>query len=303
MSTKSRSEGHQRGCSDRKGPQAIIVGSLTRERIEIGGRVLQGIGGVVWHAGTTLADLGVRTGVVTRIATADEDLVAALQAAGVEVTWHTSTQTTTFLNRYAADELDKRTQFVMALAEPIQPVELIKALGNADLAFLGPLHPEDLADDIASVFGYRRPLIVAIDVQGYTRLIRDGAIMAGLDHRLPDILAVCDVIKASQDEAQLITGSPDAEEGALKLARSCPGREILVTCGARGMFAAYEGKIHHEPAVPADIVEPTGAGDIFFAAYLAKRLENAPVGAAAAFAANFTARRLTRSDASPLVGN
>ena len=60
------------------------------------------------------------TNVVTRINSADKDLVVALQDAGVEVTWHPSAHTTTFLISYAANDLDHPTQSVMALAEPIQ---------------------------------------------------------------------------------------------------------------------------------------------------------------------------------------
>ncbi len=279
--------------------RAVVVGTLTRDRNEVGGRVFHRIGGAVWHAGTVLADLGVRTVVVTRIAAEDEDLVAALRAAGVEVRWQPSARTTTFVNRYPAENWDLRTQLVPAVADPIQASALAQALEGADLAFLGPLHPDDLAEDIVTAFGGRRPSVVAIDVQGYTRTIRDSVVAPGLDRRLADMSAACDVIKAGRDEASLITGAPGAERATEALAAAHAGREIVVTCGAGGAFVAYAGRLHYEPAVPAEIVDPTGAGDIFLAAYVAKRLEGRGVAAAASFAADFTARRLAGAGESP----
>ncbi len=274
------------------------MGTLTRDRNEIGSRVFRCVGGAVWHAGTALADLGVRTVVVTRVAAEDEDLVAALRAAGVEVRWQPSRHTTVFVNRYPAGNPDLRTQLAPALAEPIQPSALAEALHDADLALLGPLHPDDLAEDIGTAFAGRRPAVVAIDVQGYTRAIRNGVVVQSVDRRLTEISALCDIIKAGRDEAKLISGSPDAARAAGELAKLHAGREVVVTCGTDGAFIAHQGRIHHEPAVPASIADPTGAGDIFLAAYVAKRLEGDGVRPSAGFAAAFTARRLAGSGSS-----
>ena len=273
--------------------QAVVMGSLARDRVESQGRVDERIGGVVWYAGITLARLGIKARVLTRIAHDDEMLARALQARGVEVSWLPATRTTNFVNRYD-DKLGRRTQFVPSVAEPIETAEAAEALRSANLAYLGPLHPNDLADDVVPVLIDTRPRMVALDVQGYTRLMHNGTITPGLDRRLPDILAVCNVIKASKDEARMVTGLSDPEDAARILAN--PGREALVTCGADGAFVCYQGGRHYEPAVLTQIADPNGAGDIFFAAYLAKRLDNATVEAAASFAADFTSKSLATSE-------
>ncbi len=278
--------------------QAVVMGSLARDQVETQGRVDERIGGVVWYAGITLARLGVDARVLTRIAAADEILAEALRARGVDVAWQPATRTTNFVNRYDV-RLGHRTQFVPSVAEPIETARGIEDLGSADLAYLGALHPADLADDVVPVLNKTKPRIVAIDVQGYTRLIHQGTVVAGLDRRLPELLAVCSVIKASKDEARLVTGLSDPEDAARTLAD--PGREALVTCGPDGAFVCYQGGCHYEPAVPTQIADPNGAGDIFFAAYLAKRLDDASVGAAASFAADFTSKSLASSDMTHLL--
>ena len=277
--------------------QAVVMGSLTRDRIESPGREDERIGGGPWYAGITLARLGIKVGVLTRIAADDEILARALQGRGVEVAWLPATCTTNFVNRY--DDGGWRTQFVPSVAEPIEIAGAAEALRSADLAYLDPLHPNDLADDVVPVLKDTRPRMVALDVQGYTRLMHQGIITPGLDRRLPEILAVCNFIKASKDEARLVTGLSDPEDAARILAN--PGREALVTCGPDGAFVCYQGGCHYEPAVLTEIADPNGAGDIFFSAYLAKRLNDATIEAAASFAADFTSKSLASPEMTHLL--
>lgn len=272
--------------------QAVIVGSLTRDRIEAHRHVQECIGGVVWHAGTTLAKLGIKTCAVTRIAAVDRELAVALLDSGVQVRWHRSAETTTFANSYFDDNPNERIQYATALADPIETEELLRALVDADLAYLGPLHPRDLADDFPGVFCTYRPPIVALDIQGYTRAIRKGCVVPSVDDRLFSVLHVCDVIKASEEEARLLTGSCEPPDAALQLASSYPGLEVLVTCGGNGAYLVQHGKIHYEPAVRVDVPDPTGAGDVYFASYLGRRLSGASIEVATKFAAKFTAERL-----------
>ena len=116
-----------------------------------------------------------------------------------------------------------------------------------------------------------------------------------MDDRLFAVLSVCDLIKASQAEAHIITGCIVPSQAASNLATSYPSLEVVVTCGADGAHVARQSSVYYEPAVPVDVADSTGAGDIFFASYVAKRMEASPesaVQSAAKFAAGFTARRL-----------
>ena len=273
--------------------QVIIVGSLARDRIEAGGSVHHRVGGVVWYAGTTFASFGIKTCVVTRTTSTDKDLVQAVRDVGVEVKWRPSTSTTTFVNRYFDDNPDGRVQNVTALAEPIEAEQLLEALVGVHVVYLGPLHAEDVADDTLQALRIHRPPFVALDAQGYTRAVRAGRVIPKLDHRLLDILNFCDVVKANQEELRLISGVRELPEAALSLATAYPDLEIVVTCGAKGAYVVQRDEVHYEPAVPVDISDPTGAGDVYFASYLAKRFfaklpGEASIKRASEFAANYT---------------
>ena len=194
--------------------RAVIAGSLTRDRIEVRGRVVRRIGGSVWHAGTTLAALGINTCVVTRIAAADGDLRDALRAGGVDVQGRDATRRTTFVNSYSQDDPEDRTQQVTAVAEPIEAADLPPVAADADLVYLAPLHPDDLAEDIFAAVGSYRPPITALDVQGYTRLIENGVVTPSVDPRLPSLVQACHVLHANREEATLITGISDPSRAA-----------------------------------------------------------------------------------------
>lgn len=276
--------------------QAVVVGSLTRDQIIRDGTCVWRIGGVVWYAGTSLARLGINTRVVTRTALEHRGLADELRSAGVEVQLGTSAQTTTFINYITTQHPNERGLSAPALADPIEAGDLSRALADADLVYLGPLHPNDLGDGALAAVQRQRPALLALDVQGYTRSVSDGRIVPKLDDRLTSLLAACDVIKASQDEACVITGIRDPGHAALHLARSHSRLEVVVTCGTNGVYVAQQQNVHFEPAVPADVPDPTGAGDVFFAAYLAQRLKGVSRDAAAAFAVRFTADRLGDPD-------
>jgi sugar/nucleoside kinase (ribokinase family) len=71
----------------------------------------------------------------------------------------------------------------------------------------------------------------------------------------------------NEKEALMLTGAPDAERAVQQLATRAP--VAIVTLGPRGALAAgTEGTVHVE-GVPVDpVIDTTGAGDLFAAAYV-----------------------------------
>jgi sugar/nucleoside kinase (ribokinase family) len=88
----------------------------------------------------------------------------------------------------------------------------------------------------------------------------------GVDRWLDDTEAV-DLLLPNRDEALLLAGCPDVAEAARVLA----GRygAVAVSLGADGALWAAGGTVQHRPAVPAPVVDTTGAGDAFTAGVLA----------------------------------
>ncbi|MBI4261502.1 MAG: carbohydrate kinase family protein [Actinobacteria bacterium] len=89
------------------------------------------------------------------------------------------------------------------------------------------------------------------------------------------------VLLANEREAEALVGSTGVE-AAKRLAERFP--LACVKLGARGALVAVEGDVLEVPPVPAEPVDPTGAGDAFDGVFLASLSLAAPVEDAAAAA-------------------
>jgi ribokinase len=98
---------------------------------------------------------------------------------------------------------------------------------------------------------------------------------ARLAGELPRELARARAVLANRSEAERLTGKPNPEEAALALAEVV--QTAVVTCGPDGAVAASDGAVHTAPAPTVEVVDTTGAGDLFTAAYVWGDLEGLPL--------------------------
>jgi len=73
------------------------------------------------------------------------------------------------------------------------------------------------------------------------------------------------VLLVNQREAELITGLADPAEAARRLAEQAP--RVVVTLGPEGALELERGRLVEAHAPPHRVVDTTGAGDLFTAAY------------------------------------
>ncbi len=259
-----------------------IVGPVTRDSVVIGEElpVIQP-GGVPVYAAAVYRALGLETAVVTRLARRDEDLLAGLEGAGAVVFPHFGDRTTTFENAYPAGLAGARVQRVLERAAPfeagdVQPIE-------ARLWHLGPLTPEDLPADVVRAIAGRGGQ-VALDAQGLVRRVAGEAVT---EAPLVDtsVLGFVSILKADRGEASMLSGSADPATAAARIAAMGPA-EVAVTLGAAGALVHADAETHEIPAIPPRrLGDATGAGDSWFAGYLARRLAGDDVVTASRLAA------------------
>jgi len=87
--------------------------------------------------------------------------------------------------------------------------------------------------------------------------------------RMLEPLGLVDVLKVSDEELPLLTGTTDLEAGS-KILADKGIRLVLVTLGANGAFYRFDGKTGHVPGVKVKVGDTNGAGDTFFGATLAQ---------------------------------
>lgn len=82
-----------------------------------------------------------------------------------------------------------------------------------------------------------------------------------------DFLAVSHFFKLSEEEATMITDTTTVEEAAKVLFERTSG-VFAITLGGKGALLGYQGNTELIPAVKANVVDTTGAGDAFVGAVL-----------------------------------
>jgi sulfofructose kinase len=86
----------------------------------------------------------------------------------------------------------------------------------------------------------------------------------------------------------------DDMESALRAAVAAGARIAGVTRGEKGTTMSIDGVLHHVPALPVQVVDTLGAGDVFHGAYTLALAERKPVLDAARFASAAAAIKCSR---------
>lgn len=210
------------------------------------------LGGTALFAAHAAHQLGLRVAIMTACA-ADLDL-SALPAA-VQVLRQPSPATTIFENRYDANA---RTQLVHARAAAIDVAQVPPDWASAPVVHLAPiLH--DVAPATARRF---RSALVGVTPQGLLRDVTpDRLVTTDPAALLDQDWAGVRVVVLSEEDVQ------GDERPVRALARQVP--LVVLTRAERGATVLVAQQRHDVPALPAAVVDPTGAGDVFAAAYLA----------------------------------
>ncbi|MCU0584715.1 MAG: PfkB family carbohydrate kinase [Desulfobacterales bacterium] len=272
--------------------KVAVVGSTTIDcNISEAGRRLK-LGGVTTYAGLTYRRRGLAVSVVTRVAAADLHLLSRLAEAGIRLEAPAGRLTTHFVNRIRGGA---RSQEMPLCAEPIGSLHVGRVLDAVDCIHLGPLHPADLEAEIYRLLR-RWPGEVVLDVQGLVRRVDSGKIAPGACAALPLALAAVDILKADAAELRTMLAALGTDLPGLMEAFGI--RETVVTDAERGGVIYGPGRRRHvftAETAPA-IEDPTGAGDVFLAAYTAARLaDGLEVATAARQAARAAARQIAGS--------
>jgi 1D-myo-inositol 3-kinase len=245
-------------------PDFLVIGHVTKDLQEDS----YTIGGTVTFASLTARNLGQRTAVVTR-ASPDLELNPLYQ--GIEVLRLPSPVTSTFQNLYSTN--GARTQYLRAVADPIKAKDIPLAWREARVVLLGPL-TDELKGSIVEVFPNS---LIGVTPQGWMRRWDgDGRVFPKPWDGAAEVLGRAKVVVFSENDVQ-------RDESVIQ-AYARLAEILVVTEGARGATVYHQGEVRHLAAFETVEVDPTGAGDVFAAAYLIELERSGDPYAAAHFA-------------------
>jgi len=248
-----------------------VIGNVSRDRV--GGQIR--VGGGPYYAGRALRALGRPGAILTKCSEDDRRrLLTPLVCLGLPVLWRPAPSTAAFEIVYAGEEREMTVEKLgpsWTVAEVADWVA--RGLARAEWVQVAALQRDEFpAGTLAELARGRR---LMLDGQGLVRPPATGPLRpdAGYDSAVLEHVAI---LKLSEFEADLLGG---LDEESL---RGLGVPEVVVTLGSRGALVLERGRVEHVPGRPVEpVVDPTGAGDAFGAAYLAARATgNSPVGAA-----------------------
>jgi sugar/nucleoside kinase (ribokinase family) len=251
----------------------LAVGHVTRDLVDSAFT----IGGTVSYAARTARALGCRVGAVTS-ASPDLDLSQALD--GVLVARFPATTTTTFKNIYTSNG---RRQLLHGIAETLVP-EMMPPHWSAAIVHLGPVAREcDPA--LVNAFG---DSFLGVTPQGWMRYWDPaGRVSCCQWEEAEPVLARADAVVLSEEDV--------AGDETLVARYAAQTRLLVLTQSAAGCTIYLHGQASHFPAPAVHEVDPTGAGDIFAAAFFVWLQRTGDPGVAARFANCVAARSVTRT--------
>jgi sugar/nucleoside kinase (ribokinase family) len=266
-----------------------VVGSTTIDKIVENDRSIFKLGGVTTYSGLTYRRHGINTLIVSNLAQQDLAILDKLSKANIAVHREKSAHTTHFVNYI---EGDCRHQELWQQAGPIQAAQIQAVLDQVDGLHLGPLYPLDIEWKAAGLLHDSNRMIF-LDVQGLTRTLKNKQVCTAISEHMTSALGIAHIVKANEAEYRAVLDFYRMDPA--KLMRKFNIRELVVTLGEKGGFVqGQNGVAFHYQAerieVPAD---PTGAGDVFFAAYLVSRFAaGTPIPDACRYAARISARQV-----------
>lgn len=276
--------------------RVAVIGSITKDLIKIGEKSKRCIGGTVYYSGLTLAKLGVKATIITKLAKADGNILEDLKRAGVSIFLSYCRYTTSCENIYNQTDINKRVQFIRSSSDPITPFDIPERIATCDIIHLGPIHKKDIAIETVSCLERNVDSILSLDVQGYLREVdSDGKVQLRPWKNKGEVLYAIDVLKADQEEMITLSESNNIQHGMTSIAKEYDISEIIVTCGTKGSMIYSDGTIFNVPCPKALVGDATGSGDIFISSYLVARFKDKKVPLAAAkYASRTTSKKIER---------
>lgn len=259
----------------------VLVGTFTKDLVP-GGYVL---GGTVYYSGVQAKRLGVEVSVIS---TAEPDINLSTLDKGIRCYIQHSPESTTFENVY--DQQGNRVQYLSAKALPLKPEDAPHLIPPPTILHLGPL-----VDEVPLDYWRAYPNAkIAVTPQGWMRRIENKRVYPQFWKDAETLLPRCWAVVFSEEDVGY------DEKEIERLAELCPITVCTRNISAASLFV--NGKRSEVPVYPAQIVDPTGAGDVFAAAFFVWLNETDDPEAAVRFAHIAAAKSIEGQGVSRVLG-
>lgn len=260
--------------SQNKVYDVVCVGNYTKDTIVSPTGVNYVDGGAVNYAAHAAVRLGMRVAVVTHLAQEDSRVVDKFSHSGIDCLPTYTPQSTCMRLEYPTTNPDVRNLSVTATAGSIIAGE-VESL-RARSAVIGSSLRGEVGIDVVQALREKN-ILVAADVQGYVRVLRNQELKYEPWDEMSKTLAYVDILKADAVEAEYLTGENDMCKAVKTFVQMGP-KEIVLT-HKDGVLVYADGDFFNRRFYPQNMSGRSGRGDTCVGTYLAMRLSKPPAEA------------------------
>ena len=251
----------------------LVIGHISLDDTKHGFR----LGGTAAYAALTVSALGLRAGIVTSWG----EEVDVQEFRNLPIHNIHSTKSTVFENRYQGN---LREQIIHRYAKSITYHDIPEVWRCSEIVHLGPIANE-VENEMASRF---RDSLVGVTPQGWFRdWDENGNVFSRDWKKSKSVLKHANAIVISPEDVNF------DEERIEEIVNICP--VVAVTEAEAGARLYWHGDVRRFRAPAMQEIDPTGAGDIFAAAFLVRLKQTRDPWGAARFATNISAFSVQRS--------
>ena len=211
------------------------------------------IGGGAAYSTVTARNLGLGTHAVTSVAEDFNRKNPVLDR--INVTYHDSIETTIFDNQY--DQYGKRRQMILGIGDKLQPSHIPIELQDTGIVYLCPI-ADEVDPELVRCFKHS---LIGVTPQGWMRQWGSGRqVRPKRWDTAEKILSHTDILVLSDED---ILANPKDLDKYIQWTKI-----VVLTRGKNGAVLYENGQVIESSSYSVKEVDPTGAGDVFAAAFL-----------------------------------
>lgn len=264
----------------------VAIGHLIKETIKFPHKTIGPVlGSPAAYSSVAAARLGVKAGIITKVGKdIPQDLLKSLLEAGVDTTGLKveGEDTTTNLLSYDASG-NKRFRYLKK-APDILFNDIPRSYLAAKIFYICPINYEVSLETIRDIHSLDK--VVAMDLGGWGGAASTTHPKGEKDYDiLKELVKYLHIVKASTEDCQYLFHSREIPANEVPHLFVEWGAKIgIVTLGKNGSIVADKKRQLRVPALSSNVIDCTGAGDVYSAGFLAEYLRTKNVEKSALFA-------------------
>lgn len=259
------------------------------------------VGGVESNYLAAASKLGESVGFICAIGNDNyaDFILEKLKEESIDMRYAVMKESNSPLNKLTVDETGQKTIVLDGLMKELRPEvsDMTKGheeyIASAKLLHTSAIHVD--ASEWACRVAKNNGVRVSIDLE--TQVINDGRKRG--DGKLENMLYMADILMPNKDGARMLSGENDLGRAAKNIFDKYEPEIVVVTLGEEGCLITTKERQLRVPAYKVSVVDTTGAGDTFNAAFTIGYLKEWSLERIGRFANASAALKVTKLGARP----